>query len=149
MVAGGPGGDDGHTRYYQTFMEGMSSSVPDWHVESACRTRPHWLFEVLTPDEDVHELTHMELWNWNNRNKTAAKSICATCPVKGQCASSASEEDTRWTIRAGEGPTGHTGHALRVACPHLPRNADHLCKECIKKADLKLGVKLDSEFDWM
>jgi hypothetical protein len=134
---------------YQTFMEGMSSSVPDWHVESACRTRPHWMFEVLTPDEDVSELSFMELWNWNNRNKTAAKSICATCPVRRQCAASAREDDTRWTMRAGVGPEAHMSEGLRRACAHLPKEAQKLCKKCIKSADEKLGTRLASEFDWM
>jgi|SRR5689334_9438865 len=134
---------------YQSFMEGMSSSVPDWHVESACRTRPHWLFEILTPDEDTHELSHMELWNWNNRNKTAAKSICATCPVRRQCGESSRGEDEEWTMRAGKGMNKHTAPSLRVACPHLGRKAEELCKECIKIADKKLGVRLASEFDWM
>ncbi len=107
------------------------------------------MFEVLTPDEDTHDLSFTELWNWNNRNKTAAKSICATCPVRRQCGETVRDDDREWTLRAGEGMHKHTSVAIKRECGHSRPKGESLCRTCIKNADKKLGVRLASEFDWM
>lgn len=131
-------GPAGATKYYQNFMRGMSSAVPSWHEEAACSTHSWYLFELVDYDNTIAEgASFAQLWNFNQRNHELGRSICATCPVKATCLAKAGHEDTRWTMRGGEGPKatiGQTGDRRTPRCEH--RKYDPKASVAVKLADL-------------
>lgn len=131
-------GDEGSTKYYETFMRGMSSAIPSWHEGAACSMYSWYLFELVDYDNTIAKgATFAQLWNFNQRNHELGRSICETCPVKKTCLKQATNEDLRWTMRGGEGPKatiGQTGDRRVPRCEH--RKYDPKQSRAVRMADL-------------
>lgn len=69
-----------------------------WQDDAACAFSPPELFEVVRDDDSLSAIEIKEL---NASNLEKAKAICDTCPVWHLCYSSASDEDSFHTVRAG------------------------------------------------
>lgn len=149
-------GANGGTKYYQSFMRSMSSAVPSWHEEAACSTYDWYLFELIDYDNSIAAgLSFAQLWSFNQRNHELGRSICETCPVKATCLKEAGHEDTRWTMRGGEGPRatiGQTGDRRVPRCTHrknvilksgsMSVENRPACDECAKSADVIVLTRL-------
>lgn len=107
--------------------------VPDWNQEAACKRLPE---EWFIPPNGC--LSNRAKWLL----KAGMNACNTTCPIKEACLSNASEDDLRYTVRAGLWPSG-----LSEAYRGRPQG-DHVIPEdrthCKKGHDLKIsGVYKD------
>jgi hypothetical protein len=93
---------------YEIFMQEMGYKKPDdWRADAKCVGHPSELFELSEADSpQAVGMTLSELAEHNRLNFIQAGEICIECPVFWQCKEDATDEDRRWTVRAGEPPTG-------------------------------------------
>lgn len=88
-------------------MEGWSYNQPDhWADKANCKGKAFELFEYQEKDSPLAAgMDFRERLEFNTTNFEMAAEICIECPVFFQCREAATEEDRRWTVRAGEEPT--------------------------------------------
>jgi len=72
--------------------ERIPRKVPDWHERGACR---------LFPELDTPQFNAWHDAKPGTAANLAARLICAACPVRLQCATSALERGERWGIWGG------------------------------------------------
>lgn len=86
----------------------LPRKVPDWHEHGACRQFP----ELDTPEFNAwHDAKR------GSAQELAAKSICAGCPVRLNCATSALERGEPWGIWGGLDRADRKAVAKRFGFP--------------------------------
>lgn len=75
-----------------------------WTEQAACVGQSH-LFDVV---DQINKDKKRVLGKWDSYDPVKfqqARDVCATCPVFLECLESATEEDLKWTVRAGRIPS--------------------------------------------
>lgn len=116
-----------------------------WEPRAKClgRSDEFELSDWPEPEERFEREPDPDYQDWINseRRKFAeSEEVCLNCPVFVQCQESASKEDKKWTMRAGEWPTmliraeaypaymcGRPSHLGRATARHLP-----YCPKCLR-----------------
>lgn len=71
--------------------------TPKWQDDALCNQHEPALFELGSEDMDQDDQHELIAWGLK---------ICAGCPVRAACDSSATELDRHWTTRGGRPPEG-------------------------------------------
>lgn len=114
----------------------------EWAPRAGCLGQPQ-LFELSDwPEVEQSDERHPDFVDWVNmerRKFQKAENICLDCPVFVLCGKTATAEDKKWTMRAGQWPTilvkaeAAPAHTC-TAESHLPRRGGRLvpyCGRCI------------------
>ena len=72
-------------------MNPISDSLPDWHLQAACRGLPNSMFFPETGDDT-----------------RPAKQVCKTCPVRRECGGYAVENRVKYGIWNGRNMASHS-----------------------------------------
>jgi Transcription factor WhiB len=89
--------------------------TPKWQDDALCNEHEPALFELGPEDMDQDDQHELIAWGLQ---------ICAGCPVRAACDSSATELDRHWTTRGGRPPEGPFGEKIPVkSVPRRPAQA--------------------------